>query len=151
METKTKAQIGSISTGTMRPEDLIDTFEHELGWLGFDLEKLAGIKEECYQDKEEGEQFYLDELFDLLNEKAPAYCFFGAHPGDGTDFGFWVSWDSIEDALYCKELMKADELPDKPTIDELGYPMPCLQVSDHGNCELYVWNGKEWESEWSCV
>ena len=31
----------------------------------------------------------LDDLFDVMNGYAPEGYYFGAHPGDGSDFGFW--------------------------------------------------------------
>lgn len=31
----------------------------------------------------------LEDLFDTLNNYAPEGCFFGAHPGDGSDYGYW--------------------------------------------------------------
>ena len=31
----------------------------------------------------------LDALFDTLDAYSPEDYYFGAHPGDGSDFGFW--------------------------------------------------------------
>ena len=40
--------------------------------------------------------YFLNEtLFDILNDYAPEGYYFGAHPGDGSDFGFWVIDDQL--------------------------------------------------------
>src|SRR5690606_1610377 len=35
------------------------------------------------------EEFLIADLFDALDAIAPEGSYFGAHPGDGSDFGFW--------------------------------------------------------------
>lgn len=97
------AEPGSISTGTLRTEDLIDTFTFELealvqnnadawcsdagrierdGYLS-----LVWDARECNPDDADD---YVGDLFEALNEFAPDGHSFGAHEGDGSDFGFWA-------------------------------------------------------------
>ena len=112
----TTFSIGSVSSGTMRAEDLIPCFVDLLDEYKEDLSLslpvgatfgqteavkmqvaaidnlLAGIEQRMKdQDYYESEHcdWDLEELFEQLNAAAPDGCYFGAHPGDGADYGFW--------------------------------------------------------------
>lgn len=90
----------SISHATMRNEDLIPAFMAELGRLAeangdqATLARLGELGEAIsidadYFDSEESDYDLNEFLFDALNEYAPEGCYFGSHPGDGSDYGFW--------------------------------------------------------------
>ena len=141
-----KVSLGSVSSGTMRQEDLYDAFLGELRYIdNARADEFCG--EYQFPETDEGalDEFYqdaVDALFDILGEYAPDYCYFGANEGDGADYGFWVSWDSLEDAVRCGEIDKGDETPDWP------HNKPFLHVSDHGDATLYDADGTEL---WGCV
>lgn len=102
----TKATIGTVSHGTMRPEDLIPDFLGELCYLAGKealeswpyatrvreceevLALLTETEEPSVNDYETANQC-VEWLFDTLGEYAPPFCYFGAHKGDESDFGFW--------------------------------------------------------------
>jgi hypothetical protein len=87
----------SVSTGTMREEDLIPAFEQVLDEAGatYDrpdaVDKLLDGFELCDDEMEEVSWYLNEELFDAMNAIAPDGCYFGSHPGDGADYGFWES------------------------------------------------------------
>lgn len=144
--TAIRVPLGSVTTGTMRLEDLIPSFLACLGQL--DKAKEMAIFAE-YTDVIDADDMDMDQadycleaLFNALNELAPPYCHFGAHEGDGADYGFWVSWDSLEDACHDGEIDKGDDIPDFPR------EVPFLHVNDHGNATLYSPTGEE---IWSVV
>ena len=98
-----RAEPGSISHGTLRNEDLFPAFVRCLFTLDSgqcrEFEKAnpnllqALCDKECgiptdWWDSEEA-AFVMEELSDLLDGYAPEGHYFGAHPGDGSDFGFW--------------------------------------------------------------
>ena len=159
---KHNAIIGTVSSGTMREQDLVRSFIWEIEYLEdvrLTAEELQ-IPEDALEDEDnewwdtEDASFLLNELFDRLEEHAPSYCYFGAHDGDGSDFGFWPLWDSIND-----EVTRVDELPDGPFHpDEFddGWTKDnrvtngCLLVNDHGNATLYFWDAskQDWVEEW---
>ena len=100
------AEIGSISTSTLRTEDLLAAFADALEnlvqdnadyWCGRQGERdtlctLVWDARECadctIEDDENGPEL-LDALTEALERFAPESAYFGAHPGDGADFGFW--------------------------------------------------------------
>ena len=108
-----KAQIGSISHGTLKAEDLAAVF----------FDTLLGLNEEVYN---EILMNTTEALMDALNEEAPAYCYFGAHEGDGSDFGFWPLFAQI------------DELPLK---DDAEPGEDYKEVNDHGNVTVFDGQG----------
>jgi len=100
-------ECGSVSSGTMRSEDLIPAFVDVLSayWpaKASKIEReyanvFAELDNEDNRDKygfnlpdevAEDAGWLVEELFDALQELAPDGFYFGAHVGDGSDYGFW--------------------------------------------------------------
>ncbi len=164
------ASFSSISTATLRSEDLIEAFANHLEWQiqrngdylsrpeNFAqrdrLNNLLGEAQDVWTDdgkeldpeKEDLIAELINEsLPDALNEFCAPYSYFGTHPGDGADFGFWPS--DIEDIKEQVEFVssKDQEYPDDDFQGEW------LHINERGNCALYVReNGKDQEI-WSIV
>ena len=97
---------GSISTGTLRPCDLIPTFldalseTNVLAYSQFYQASMRDLGENPYDinsehpwwDSDEA-GYLLGELFEALDAVAPDGHYFGSHIGDGADFGFWPHED----------------------------------------------------------
>lgn len=83
----------TVSWGTHRPDDLIPKFMAVLKEYGKEAyDKYVSENPEVEDWKmldDETKGWVVDELFDLLDGIAPEDCYFGAHPDDGADFGFW--------------------------------------------------------------
>lgn len=89
------AQPGSISHGTGRPEDLLPCFMSELDALGAEDNVLGAIERRMsasdYFDSDDC-LWDLETVMEMLDTYAPDGHYFGAHEGDGSDFGFWPAW-----------------------------------------------------------
>jgi hypothetical protein len=141
-------QLGSISTGTLRPEDLIPAFTYTLGALAHNpISNLSQFKSKAMADTWQNAiniinssnrrpiaydhpeiHELIDELQDALQEYCPPFVYFGTHPGDGADFGFWPDMDRLEEEMRSTTSdFQADNcwtLADDGVI---------VNVSDHGN------------------
>ena len=129
-------QLGSISHGTMRPEDLIPDFVSQLQSLDTRGDYAELVKEadaiEDFDSEDAG--YVLEELFDALNTFAPDYCYFGAHPGDGADYGFWLC-EEWEQMARDDGVLFVEDTADIPA--DFAGGLVC-HVNDHGNATLYA-------------
>lgn len=155
MKCKKTPSFGSVSHGTLRSEDLIPDFAYELrryARKGSGHKKLAQDAERALArsqkapgsaDLEDELPEYVNDLIDALTEYAPAYGYFGSHPGDGSDFGFWLS-ESWEDDFDGLRVSDTSEVP-------RSYRGEVLHVNDHGNATLYLASWGKLTEIWSVV
>ena len=128
-----KVELGTVIHGTHRPTDLIPTFLDELKKYTDDIPQFENG--DCVQE-------YIIELIDALDEHSPPYCYFGTHIGDGSDFGFWVDFDSIEMDTTDAKIRSQCTLYAVYSSTE---PFPTgriesdyiIDINDHGNMTLY--------------
>lgn len=134
----TKISLGSVSSGTLRAEDLIPCFADLLDELlprrspaiRPTLAKIRRRRGEKYFQSEDASED-VTWLEDQLSAIAPLYCYFGSHPGDGADFGFWVM-DDVQERIEEGGMVVDDtsKVPD-------GFAGVVLLINDHGNMTLY--------------
>ena len=132
--------MGSISHGTMRNEDLIPEFvsmleqfakkAKNMHHLALCKEISARMEEDGYFVSEDADYDLNEDLFNALNDYAAPYFYFGSHPGDGSDYGFWLDED-MEDHFDGIKVADLSEVPK-------DYAGEILMVNDHGNTSLYV-------------
>ena len=148
--------IGTVSAGTLRTEDLLYTFAPELliqqnhkpSDLTNEAFRLLGMGVEWTDEQEEEAEEIVNELIDALNEYCPPFVYFGSHPGDGADFGFWPDIESIEEALRYAEDTDDDEVKYLPADGLSPADGLLVHVSDHGNILVMDMYRNEL---WSCV
>ncbi len=128
---------GSISYGTMRDTDLLDSFSNALEHLStsnYEYQKYKDIikKARRYRDflieyedmlwkdhhKKIRESIFEtvsyiinEDLFNTLNNFAPPYFYFGSYPGNGSDYGFWLSEDAIDCSFDGLKVSDLSEVP----------------------------------------
>jgi len=143
-------QLGSISTGTLRQQDLLSAFAQKLSSLESTrfYAEVGPDSLELYHGSELVRQApamlnaldnttavsnpyvaeYLDWLTDALQEYCPPFIYFGTLEGDGADFGFWPDMDSLGEAMQRMGMARGES--DEERLEDDGV---IVQVSDHGN------------------
>jgi len=143
-------QLGSISSGTLRNQDLIPAMYSTLKQLGelnrlptWDTFKYAEYynEESVYWTSEEAMEDF-DMLVDALQECCPPYVHFGTNEGDGADFGFWPDVDRLNADIADSEYRNGDDIL---LLEE----MVLVTVNDHGNVTVKdIWTHAVY---WECV
>jgi hypothetical protein len=126
-----KIEVGTVIHGTLRTEDLLPAFTHELARVANPhacsellVEAMSWIGREEPADGEELEDFIesrhdvLVRLLDALDECAPFGIYFGPHEGDGADFGWWLidEPEDLDDADSSDP--RSEDVPDDtPSLD----------------------------------
>ena len=146
-----KVELGIVSHGTMRNEDLIPAFRKLLEELDENNE-YSRILSYCKGIEESGNyntliaENVLDELIDTLDDFAPEYCYFGALKGDGSDFGYWVSVSRVEQAIDDDEAIEVSDLSDVPD----GFSGNVIVNNYRGTMALYE-SVIEYREVWAIV
>jgi hypothetical protein len=91
-------------------------------------------------------QYDLEALFDALGEYCLPYFYFGAHPGDGSDYGYWLSED-FQDSFADDGGLIVNDTADIPR----AYTGEVLFVNDHGNMTLYSASRGRLREVWAIV
>lgn len=149
--------IGSISTGTLRTQDLLPAFLDECESLRLSRDERNAVRQirkttnriinGRYGDEDaywqEIASLHVDKLQDILNNHALPYFYFGSHPGDGADFGFWLS-DCLAQDFDGLRVSDLSEIPH-------DFAGEVLHVNDHGNMTLYSAFHGRLREVWSIV
>ena len=128
-------QIGSLSTGTLRTEDLLPAFANALADLEGNRNRPLIVAADGEIDYEsERASFLLGDMQDALEVSCPPFVFFGAHPGDGADFGFWPDMERIQETLTAATVGHTLTLPRNGEWEwQLEDEGVIVNTNDHGN------------------
>ena len=131
-------EIGSISTGTLNPEDLLPTFARELERHAPDHALVTAANDILDRLPDEwdggGASELINDIQDALQNYCPPFVTFGSHPGDGADFGYWPDMERIQETLTEATMGHTLTLPRNGewewTLEDDGV---IVNTNDHGN------------------
>jgi hypothetical protein len=148
MPTNNNIRIGTLIHGTLRAEDLLEAFADELDRLtagddsplrrpeSVEARELLAIGADEWSDEQHLDAAYLinETLFYALNEYAPPHTYFGAHEGDGSDFGFWPIGEPFNETCEIR-LRERGANGAVQFVDETCNIY--VESNDHGNIAVF--------------
>lgn len=160
----TTLRIGPVSHGTMRPEDLIPSFLWECNHIRLSQTERDTVRGIAREFNTFPDDFGIDavnaawreqmndalmSLFDILDAHCPDFCTFGAHEGDGSDYGVWPNTDiDAHDGVFRSPCLPGENETETHAAREFPH---WLHVNDHGNATLYRRAGNRWIEVWGVV
>lgn len=156
-----QARPGTVIHGTLRSVDLIPAFLAELSrcdpraWEQLQMQPHPLPPAHALEDpdskwwrSEESDEF-VAELIDALDACAPPGHYFGAHWGDGSDFGFWPSEEYEGNARrYWTVVIPYSERPTKWHPTERSGPLSVLTRGAFGTeQEAHAWAKKHLQGQ----
>ncbi len=97
---------------------------------------------------------WLTELYDIASAHCPDYCSVGSTEGDGAEIGVWPDMDSLigdsADPGYTGGPEGDGYVADSRETAGVGHTH-AYEVNDHGNATLYRRAGRQWVECWSVV
>ncbi|MBM7454493.1 hypothetical protein HNR62_000322 [Oceanisphaera litoralis] len=144
-----KATPGTVIRATHRPQDLVPTFIEFLLRHGVNRNPLSlplpdddhdwWLSDDCHW-------LLHEDLLGSMEELAPHGHYFGAHPGDGSDFGYWMD----EDTGYTNwPGMTNGDLSDRlreviaQMTGDTGYNDRCVEALQEAATRLEEWGDEE--------
>jgi len=141
MTTNRNIRIGTLIHGTLRAEDLLEAFADELHRIEGktqpvrDAYELLDTVDDWSNEQRELAMCLINEtLFDALNEYAPPHVYFGAHEGDGSDFGFWPIGEPFNETCEIR-LRERGANGAVQFVDETCNIY--VEFNDHGNIAVF--------------
>jgi hypothetical protein len=163
----TTIPLGTISEGTLRPEDLIPAYISVLEDLRltkaeraqlFSIQRRTKIYERDDDWTLDQASYDLDDLISIIENHLPDYSYFGSLEGDGACFGVWATIpDSDDDQVFRRNdtppssMNQSWQSTDEGTRYRKGNYPYWLHVNDHGNATLYRRAGNRWIEVWGIV
>lgn len=144
---------GSVSRGTLHCPDLLTALAQTLQQrLLENQEALAGtaraqqfeqLSQKAVQCDPESDEAgdVLEALFDAINVFCAPYTFFGCHPGNSSDIGFWPHQEAVDELV--------DSGPALPALEEAAQDVQqYFALETPEGCALYRREGTNWVQCW---
>jgi len=78
----------------------VDTLQEEVNELK--MVEYEGYSGPYYENPEDSSFLLNEDIWNLLNDIAPKFTYFGSSEGDGADYGFWTSEEALEEHVFTE-------------------------------------------------